>query len=165
MQKIVPFLWFESKAEEAVKFYVSLFKNSKITNISHYTKEMSEAAKMPEGSVMVIEFELAEQKFMAINGGAAPEFKFSPAISFFVNCKTQKEIDYLWEKLSEGGTPNVCGWLTDKYGVAWQIVPTVLGKMMAGKDQEKSKRAMAAMLKMKKLDIEALQQAYDGESA
>jgi len=154
-QKITPFLWFDNQAEEAVNFYVSIFKNSKVTNISRY----GEAGPGPKGTVMTASFELEGQEFMALNGG--PEYKFTEAISFFVNCETQEEVDKLWEKLSEGGEKGPCGWLKDKYGVSWQIVPTVLGEMLSDPDPEKSKRVMQAMLQMKKIDINALRQAYE----
>jgi predicted 3-demethylubiquinone-9 3-methyltransferase (glyoxalase superfamily) len=153
MQKITPFLWFDDQAEEAAKFYVSLFKNSKILAVTRY----GDAGPGPKGSVMVVRFQLAGQNFMALNGG--PQFTFSLAISFLVSCKTQKEVDFLWRKLGRGGKTNQCGWLTDKYGVTWQIVPTVLGEVMAGKDREKANRVMKAMLKMHKLDIRRLKQA------
>jgi predicted 3-demethylubiquinone-9 3-methyltransferase (glyoxalase superfamily) len=155
MQKITPFLWFDGKAEEAAKFYVSLFKNSKIGSVSRY----GEAGPGPKGSVMSATFQLEGQEFIALNGG--PQFTFTPAISFFVHCETQHEVDDLWEKLSAGGAKNRCGWLTDKYGVTWQIVPTVLGKMLQDKDAEKAKRVMQAMLQMDKIDIARLKQAYD----
>ena len=153
MQKINPFLWFDNQAEEAMNFYTSIFKNSRVVSISRY----GEAGPGPAGSVMVASFELEGQKFMALNGG--PGFPFSEAISFFVNCQTQEEVDYLWEKLCAGGKPSRCGWLTDKFGVTWQIIPTVLGELMADKDPEKSKRVMQAMLQMTKLDIEGLRRA------
>jgi len=155
MQKIKPFLWFDGKAEEAANFYVSIFKNSKITGMSRYGEE----GPGPKGTVMVVTFELDGQQFMALNGG--PHFTFSPAISFLVNCETQQEVDELWDKLSAGGTQERCGWLRDKYGVSWQIVPTVLGKLMQDKDAERSKRVMQAMLQMNKLDIQGLQRAYE----
>jgi predicted 3-demethylubiquinone-9 3-methyltransferase (glyoxalase superfamily) len=161
MKKITPFLWFNDKAEEAVNFYVSIFKNSKIGSISRYSDEAAKASGRPKGSVMVVTFHLDGQEFMALNGG--PHFTFSPAISFLVNCKTQEEVDELWEKLSEGGKTNRCGWLDDKYGVSWQIVPTVLGELMQNKDAEKSRRVMEAMLQMKKLDINVLKNAYEGK--
>ena len=160
MQKITPFLWFDDQAEEAVKFYASIFKNSKIKNVSRYSKEAAEASGRPEGSVMVIVFELDEQEFMAINGG--PSFKFTEAVSFMVNCKNQNEVDRFWERLSEGGEPGQCGWLKDKYGLSWQIVPTFLVKIMADKEQEKVRRVMAAMLKMNKIEIDVLKKSYDG---
>jgi predicted 3-demethylubiquinone-9 3-methyltransferase (glyoxalase superfamily) len=154
MQKITPFLWFDGKAEEAAKFYTSIFKNSKIGSIGRY----GEAGPAPKGTVMSVTFELDGQHFMALNGG--PQFTFTPAISFFVNCETQEEVDELWEKLSEGGQKNRCGWLKDKYGVSWQIIPTALGKLMSDADPKKSSRVMKAMLQMDKIDIKRLQQAY-----
>ena len=155
MQKITPFLWFDGKAEEAANFYVSVFKNSKIVSIMRY----GEAGPGAKGSVMSATFQLDGQDFMALNGG--PMFAFSPAISFFVNCESQEEVDKLWEKLSEGGEKQRCGWLKDKYGVSWQIIPTVLGQLLQDKDREKSKRVMNAMLQMDKLDITTLKQAYE----
>jgi predicted 3-demethylubiquinone-9 3-methyltransferase (glyoxalase superfamily) len=154
MQKITPFLWFDGKAEEAMKFYTSIFKNSKVGNVSRY----GDAGPGPKGTVMSATFELDGQKFMALNGG--PEFKFTPAISLFVNCETQQEVDELWEKLSAGGEKSRCGWLKDKYGLSWQIIPAVLGELLADKDPEKSKRVMQAMLQMDKIDIEGLKRAY-----
>jgi predicted 3-demethylubiquinone-9 3-methyltransferase (glyoxalase superfamily) len=159
MQKITPFLWFDDKAEEAANFYVSVFKNSKIGSIALYGEEGAKATGRPKGTVMTVAFQLDGQEFVALNGG--PVFKFSEAISFIVNCETQDEVDEFWEKLSDGGAKGQCGWLKDKYGLSWQIVPTALGKMMSDKDPEKSKRVMRAMLQMKKLDIEALRRAYD----
>jgi predicted 3-demethylubiquinone-9 3-methyltransferase (glyoxalase superfamily) len=150
MQKITPFLWFNNNIEEAVNFYTSIFKNSKIDNLS----------RGPEGVVMSAAFQLEGQNFMALNGG--PAFTFSPAISFYVNCETQQEVDDLWEKLSAGGTQQRCGWLTDPFGVSWQIIPSVLKELLQGPDPEKSARAMQAMLQMDKLDIEALKKAYAG---
>ena len=155
MQKITPFLWFDGKAEEAANFYVSVFKNSKIVSIMRY----GEAGPGAKGSVMSATVQLDGQDFMALNGG--PMFAFSPAISFFVNCQSQEEVDKLWEKLSEGGEKQRCGWLKDKYGVSWQIIPTVLGQLLQDKDREKSKRVMNAMLQMDKLDITTLKQAYE----
>ena len=154
MQKISPFLWFDGKAEEAMRFYVSIFKNSKVGAITRY----GDAGPGPKGTVMVVTFQLDGQEFIALNGG--PQFTFSPAISFVVNCETQEEVDAFWEKLSEGGEKLQCGWLRDKYGLSWQIVPTVLGEMMQDRDVEKSQRVMKAMLQMNKLDIERLKQAY-----
>ena len=154
MQKITPFLWFDGKAEEAMRFYVSIFKNSKVGAITRY----GDAGPGPKGTVMVVTFQLDGQEFIALNGG--PQFTFSPAISFVVNCETQEEVDAFWEKLAEGGEKLQCGWLRDKYGLSWQIVPTVLGEMMQDKDAEKSQRVMKAMLQMNKLDIERLKQAY-----
>ena len=155
MQKITPFLWFDGKAEEAANFYVSVFKNSKIVSIMRY----GEAGPGAKGSVMSATFQLDGQDFIALNGG--PMFTFSPAISFFVNCESQEEVDKLWEKLSEGGGKQRCGWLKDKYGVSWQIIPTVLGQLLQDKDGEKSQRVMNAMLQMDKLDITTLKQAYE----
>ena len=155
MQKIIPFLWFDNNAEEATNFYTSIFKNSKVKNVRRY----GEAGPGKPGSLMTATFELEGQEFYALNGG--PHFKFTPAISFFVNCETQEEIDELWEKLLAGGQAQQCGWLTDKYGVTWQIVPTILGKLLGDKDPRKSKRVMEAMMKMIKLDINGLKQAYE----
>ena len=159
MQKIIPFLWFNDNAEEAVKFYTSIFRNSKISRIARYDKAGAKASGRPEGTAMTVAFELEGQKFTALNGG--PHFKFTEAISFVVNCESQKEIDHYWEKLSGGGDEKAqqCGWLKDRYGVSWQIVPTALSKMLQGKKAEKG---MQALLKMKKLDIEALRRAYEG---
>jgi len=159
MQKIVPFLWFDGKAEEAAHFYSSIFKNSKIGRVTRY----GEAGPGPKGAVMSATFQLAGQEFIALNGG--PQFTFSPAISLFVNCETQEEVDELWEKLSAGGKKNRCGWLQDKFGVSWQIIPTALGKLMSDPDPEKSSRVMKAMLQMEKLDIRGLQQAYQNRAA
>ena len=155
MQKITPFLWFDDKAEEAMNFYVSIFKNSKRGRISRY----GEAGPGPKGTVMVATFQLEGQEFIALNGG--PHFKFTEAISLVVNCETQDEVDAFWEKLSEGGSKGQCGWLKDKYGLSWQIVPTVLGELMSDPDPEKTKRVMTAMLRMTKLDIKTLKQAYE----
>src|SRR5947208_4759699 len=155
MQKITPFLWFNGQAEEAMHFYVSIFKNSKVVNVSRY----GDAGPGPKGTVMSATFQLEGQEFYALNGG--PQFSFTPAISLFVNCETQAEVDELWERLSAGGSKDRCGWLTDKYGLSWQIIPTALGKMLQDKDPEKSKRVMKAMLQMDKINIEALKQAYE----
>ena len=160
MQKITPFLWFDNQAEDAAHFYVSIFKNSRIGSVAHYDEEVAKAAGRPKGSVMTVAFELDGQEFTALNGG--PVFKFTEAISFVVNCDTQQEVDHFWEKLSAGGQEVQCGWLKDRFGVSWQVVPTVLVEMLQDKDREKSKRAMAAMLKMKKIDIQALKKAYEG---
>jgi predicted 3-demethylubiquinone-9 3-methyltransferase (glyoxalase superfamily) len=158
MQKIVSFLWFDDKAEEAVNLYTSVFKNSKIVSIARYGEAGSEAAGKPKGTVMTIVFQLGGQQFVALNGG--PLFTFSPAISFLVNCDTQEEVDELWEKLSDGGEMQQCGWLRDKFGVSWQIVPTILGEMLQDENAEKSERVMKAMLQMKKIDIKGLREAY-----
>ncbi len=158
-QKITPFLWFDNQAEEAVNFYTSIFKNAKIGSISRYGDE----GPGPKGTVLVATFQIEGQEFMALNGG--PLYKFTPAISFMVQCDTQEEIDHLWEKLTaDGGMEVNCGWLTDKYGVSWQIVPTVFGNMMEDKDAAKKGRAMKAMLQMKKLDIQKLEEAFDGDA-
>src|SRR5271167_1773312 len=154
MQKITPFLWFDKQAEEAVNFYTSIFKNSRILKVVRYDEAGTEASGRPKGTVMTVAFVLEGQEFVALNGG--PHFTFSPAISFVVNCKTQEEVDELWEKLSEGGEKQRCAWLKDKYGVSWQIVPTVLVEMLQDRDPEKSKRVMNAMLQMDKIDIQAL---------
>lgn len=159
MQKITPCLWFDNQAEEAVNFYVSIFKNSKIGSVARYGEEGAKVSGRPKGTVMTVTFQLDGQEFMALNGG--PMFKFTEAISFIVNCKTQQEVDELWEKLSKGGEEGPCGWLKDKYGVSWQIVPIVLGEMLQDKDPEKSERVMKAMLQMRKLDIKSLEQAYE----
>ena len=155
MQKIVPFLWFDGNAEEAMNFYVSVFKNSKVLSVTRY----GEAGPGKKGTVMSCTFQLEGQDFYALNGG--PQFKFTPAISLFVNCETQQEIDALWKTLSAGGREDQCGWLQDKYGLSWQIIPTALGKMLGDNDAKKANAAMKAMLQMKKLDIKGLQQAYD----
>ena len=165
MQKITPFIWFDTQAEEAVNFYVSVFsakgKNSKILGITHYTEEGAKASKMPAGSIMTIPFQLDGQQFVALNGG--PYLKLCGAISFVVNCETQDEVDYFWEKLSEGGEKGVCGWINrDKFGVTWQVLPAILTQMLQDKDQEKVRRVGAAVLKMTKLDIEELKRAYRG---
>ncbi len=160
VQKITPFLWFDHQAEDAVNCYVSIFKNSEIRSIARYEEEAAKASGRPKGSVMTVAFELDRQEFVALNGG--PLFKFTEAISFVVNCETQEEVDHFWEKLSAGGQEVQCGWLKDRFGVSWQIVPTVLGEMLQDKDREKSRRVMAAMLKMKKISIEGLKNAYEG---
>jgi len=156
MQKITPFLWFDNNCEEAMNFYVSVFKNSKVVSVTRY----GEGGPGPKGTVMTGTFELDGQKFMALNGG--PHFKFTEAISLFVNCETQLEVDELWEKLSEGGAKSQCGWLKDKYGLSWQIVPTVLGELLSDPDPVKSKRVMEALLQMSKLDIATLKRASEG---
>ena len=159
-QKITPFLWFEKGAEEAATFYVSLFKNSKLGKITHYDKAGAEASQMPEGSVMTVDFELDGQQFGALNGG--PYFKMSGAVSFVINCETQAEVDFFWEKLSEGGEAGICGWINhDKFGVTWQVVPTILPQYLSDPDPVKAQRVMEAMLKMTKIDIAKLQEAYE----
>jgi predicted 3-demethylubiquinone-9 3-methyltransferase (glyoxalase superfamily) len=155
MQKITPFLWFDGQAEEAMNFYISIFKNSKIINVSRY----GEAGPGPKGTVMSATFQLEGQQFMALNGG--PHFTFTPAISLFVNCEAQEEVDELWKKLSAGGSEERCGWLKDKFGLSWQIIPAALGKLLGDKDPEKAKRVMMAMLKMNKIEVKKLQEAYD----
>ena len=155
MQKITPFLWFDNNAEEAVNHYLSIFKNSKITKIVRY----GDAGPGPKGSVMTIAFQLEGQDFIALNGG--PIFKFTEAISLSVDCKTQTEVDEVWEKLSDGGQQGQCGWLKDKYGLSWQINPSILVEMLQDKDAEKSKRVMQAMLQMRKIDIAGLKRAYE----
>jgi predicted 3-demethylubiquinone-9 3-methyltransferase (glyoxalase superfamily) len=160
MQKITPMLWFDNQAEEAARFYTSIFKNSKVKTITRYGDAGAKASGRPKGSVMTVDFEIEGQEFVGLNGG--PIFKFSEAISFVVNCETQKEIDELWAKLTAGGgQPGPCGWLKDKFGLSWQVVPTVLSELMQDKDPKKAERAMAAMLKMTKLDIKALEQAAE----
>ena len=162
MQKITPFLWFNDKAEEAANFYVSIFKNAKILSVTHYGAQAAKASGQPEGSVMTVEFELEGQKFTAINGG--DYFKLSGAVSFVINCQNQEEVDYFWEKLSEGGEAGVCGWINhDKFGVTWQVTPTILLEYINGPDQEKAQRAMVAMLKMSKIDIQTIKDAYEGK--
>jgi predicted 3-demethylubiquinone-9 3-methyltransferase (glyoxalase superfamily) len=158
MQKITPFLWFDDQAEEAAKFYVSIFKNSKIVSVNRYDEEGAKAAGRPKGSVMTVAFELDGQEFTALNGG--PIFKFTEAISFVVHCETQNEVDHFWQKLTAGGQEVQCGWLKDRFGVSWQVVPNALIEMLQDKDPVKSKRVMAAMLKMKKIDIDGLKKAY-----
>lgn len=163
MQKISPCLWFDDNAEDAVKFYVSIFKNSQAGNVTRYGKEGYEIHKKKEGSVMTIDFEIEGQKFLALNGG--PMFKFNEAISFQIYCDTQEEINYYWEKLTEDGDKNaqVCGWLKDKFGVSWQVVTIAMIKMLQDKDSKKTERVMKAMLQMHKLDIDALTKAYQEE--
>lgn len=160
MQKISPCLWFDDNAEDAVNFYVSVFKDSNIGNVTRYGKEGYDIHKKKEGSVMTIDFEIEGQKFLALNGG--PIFKFNEAISFQIYCDTQEEIDYYWDKLTEDGDKNaqVCGWLKDKFGVSWQVVPVALIKMLEDKESRKTERVMKAMLQMRKLDIDALTKAY-----
>jgi predicted 3-demethylubiquinone-9 3-methyltransferase (glyoxalase superfamily) len=158
-QKITPFLWFDDKAEEAAKFYTSIFKNSKIGNITRYDEEAAGPTGRPAGSVMTVDFQLGGQEFVALNGG--PMFKFTEAISFVVNCENQEEVDYFWSKLSAGGEESRCGWLKDKFGLSWQVVPTVLTEMLTDKDTAKAKRVMHAMLQMDKIDIAVLKKACD----
>ena len=162
IQKITPCLWFDSQAEEAAKFYVSLFPNSAVGAVTRYGKEGFEVHGRPEGSVMTVNFSLEGQEFTALNGG--PHFKFSEAISFVVRCETQTEVDHYWDKLGEGGDQRArqCGWLKDKYGVSWQIVPVALFEMMSSTDRIKSERVMRAVLQMKRLDVAALRRAYEG---
>jgi len=160
-QKIIPFLWFNNQAEQAAKFYTSIFKNSRIGNIARYNKAGEKVSGRRAGSIMTVEFQLEGQDFVALNGG--PQFKFTVAISFIVNCTTQAEVDKFWNKLSAGGKKVQCGWLKDKYGVTWQVVPKVLGELLGNKDAEKSQRVMEAMLKMVKLDIKKLKQAAAGK--
>ena len=155
MQKITPFLWFDGKAEEAMNFYVSIFKNSKVVSVARY----GDAGPGPKGTVMSATFQLEGQEFYALNGG--PQYKFTPAISLFISCKTQEEVDELWEKLSEGGRTDQCGWLQDKFGLSWQVIPTILGELLRDKDRAKSNRVMQAMMKMTKIDIKKLKQAAD----
>ena len=160
MQKITPFLWFDNQAEAAASFYVSLFKNSKIGDIARYDDAGAKAASRPTESVMVVEFQLEGQEFVALNGG--PHFKFTEAVSFVVNCETQEEVDEFWEKLTaDGGAESQCGWLKDKYGLSWQIVPNILPELLQDSDKAKAKRVMEAMLQMKKIDIKALKQAAE----
>jgi predicted 3-demethylubiquinone-9 3-methyltransferase (glyoxalase superfamily) len=161
MQKITPFLWYENQAEEAANFYASIFKNSSVGSITRYDDASAKAAGRPEGSAMTVEFQLEGQNFVALNGG--PHFKFTEAVSFVVNCENQEEVDYFWEKLSEGGAESQCGWLKDKYGLSWQVVPTILPELLKQKDPAKAKRVMEAMLQMKKIDTKALKQAAGEE--
>lgn len=160
MQKITPFLWFDNNAEEAAQLYTSIFKNSKILSVSRY----GDAGPGPKGSVMVVKFQLAGQEFTALNGG--PQFKFSEAFSFVVNCENQQEVDEYWRKLTaNGGAESMCGWLKDKFGFSWQIVPTALGKLMSDKDPRRANRVMQALLQMRKIDIATLEQAAEGQVA
>jgi predicted 3-demethylubiquinone-9 3-methyltransferase (glyoxalase superfamily) len=165
IQKVTPCLWFDHQAEEAAGFYVSIFKNSKIGDVARYTEAGQEVHGRPPGSAMTVAFQLDGQDFLALNGG--PVFKFSEAISLVVNCDSQAEVDYYWEKLIQGGDPEAqqCGWLKDRYGVSWQVVPTALAELMSGTLAGGPQRAMEAMLKMKKLDIEQLRLAYEGSAA
>lgn len=157
MQKITPFLWFDTNAEEAVNFYISIFRNSKILKIAR----CGEAGPGPKGSVLTVQFQLDGQQFTALNGG--PNFKFNEAVSFTVSCETQREIDEMWEKLSEGGEKGNCGWLKDKFGLSWQVNPPILAEMLQDKDAEKARRVMEAMMQMDKIDIQTLKNAYEGK--
>jgi predicted 3-demethylubiquinone-9 3-methyltransferase (glyoxalase superfamily) len=163
VQKITPFLWFDTQAEEAASFYASVFKNSKIGSMHRYDEEGAKASGRPKGSVMTASFQLEGQNFVALNGG--PNFKFTEAISFVISCENQEEVDHYWSKLSEGGDEKAqqCGWLKDKFGISWQIVPVALNRMLGGKDPRKAKRVMQVLLQMKKLDIAALERAYEQE--
>lgn len=165
MPKITPFLWFEDNAEEAVSYYMSIFRNSKVASVTHYDEEGAEVSGRPKGTVMTVAFQLDGQDFVALNGG--PYFKFTEAISFVVNCASQDEIDYYWEKLSEGGDEKAqqCGWLKDRYGVSWQIVPSTLGELLNAPDPDASRRVMKAFLGMKKIDMGALEKATGGRRA
>ncbi len=160
--KINPCLWFDTEAEEAAKFYCSIFKNTRMGRVSRYVNEGQEIHGKAAGSVMAVEFELDGQKFAALNGG--PHFKFTEAISFQIHCDDQQEVDYFWKKLSEGGTEGPCGWLKDKYGLSWQVVPEVLFEMLMDPDQEKAKRVTKAFLQMKRFDVAALKRAYAGKN-
>jgi predicted 3-demethylubiquinone-9 3-methyltransferase (glyoxalase superfamily) len=162
IQRITPCLWFDSQAEEAARFYVSIFKNSKIGNVMRYDEASSKAAGKPAGSVLTVEFELEGQQFIGLNGG--PMFKFSEAVSFMIKCDTQEEIDYFWKKLtSDGGEESMCGWLKDKFGLSWQVVPDGLQDMLQDPDPERSKRVMNALLEMRKVDLPALERAFEGQ--
>jgi predicted 3-demethylubiquinone-9 3-methyltransferase (glyoxalase superfamily) len=163
MKGITPFLWFDHQAEEAARFYTSVFKHSKLGNITHYGASGAQASGRAKGSVMTVEFELDDRKFVALNGG--PQFPFTEAVSFAVECKNQEEIDYYWGRLSEGGTPSVCGWLKDKYGLSWQIVPAELDELLNEDDPARADRVMAAVISMRKLDLAALREAYEGVPA
>ena len=161
-QKITPFLWFDNNAEEAAAFYTSIFSDSGVGDKASYDEASSEVSGQPKGSVMVVDFEIAGQKFIALNGG--PQFKFNESISFVIDCANQEEVDYYWSRLTaDGGEESMCGWLKDKFGVSWQVTPSVMSDLIGGPDKEGSKRAMEAMLKMRKLDIQKLQDAYDGK--
>ena len=159
MQKITPFLWFDNQAEEAARFYTSLFDNSGIVTTTHYTRASSAAAGLPEGSVMTVEFQLDGQKYVALNGG--PHFKFTEAVSFVVNCESQDEIDRFWEKLTDGGSESQCGWLKDRFGLSWQVVPSNIGELLNSDDPAKSEAATAALMTMKKINIQQLRQAHE----
>ena len=161
VQKLTSCLWFDGQAEAAARFYVSVFKNAKLGRISHYPNEGQDVHQQPEGKVLVVEFEIEGQKFIGLNGG--PQFKLSEAVSFVVNCETQAEIDYFWDKLGgDGGEPGPCGWLKDKFGLSWQVAPAMIGQWISDPDKNKSARVFAAVMKMGKLDIAELQRAYAG---
>ena len=161
LQRLTPCLWFDGEAENAAKFYVSIFKNAKLGKISRFSKEGFEVHRQPEGRVMVAEFEIEDMSFIALNGG--PQFKFSEAISFQVSCDTQEEIDYYWSRLTaDGGAEGSCGWLKDKFGLSWQVIPSTIGSMMTDPDPAKPQRVMQAFMQMKKLDLAELQRAYAG---
>lgn len=161
MRKITPNLWFDKQAEDAARYYVSIFPNSKITHITHFSPEVAKAARMPEGAVMTVSFELDGNPFMGLNGG--PIFKFSEAVSFIVDCKDQEEVDYYWDRLTaDGGEPGQCGWLKDRFGLSWQIVPSILPKLMMQNDPEKAARVGAAIMQMTKIDVAALERAAEG---
>lgn len=160
MKKIVPNLWFDNEAEDAAKFYTSIFKNSKINEITHYPEAATEASGKPAGSVLTVTFELDGNEFLALNGGS--DFKFNEAVSFAVPCKDQTEVDYYWEKLTAGGEESMCGWLKDKYGLSWQVVPEQLDEMMRDEDQSKVERVTAAFMQMRKFDIATLERAAEG---
>jgi predicted 3-demethylubiquinone-9 3-methyltransferase (glyoxalase superfamily) len=162
-QRITPFLWFDHQAEEAANFYVAIFKNSRIHGVARYDDESSRASGRPKGSVMTVSFELDGQEFTALNGG--PLFKFTEAISLVVNCETQAEVDHFWNMLTAGGQEVQCGWLKDRFGVSWQVVPAVLPQMLQDKDPERAKRVMAAMLQMKKISVDGLKRAYEDRAA
>ena len=161
IQKITPFLWFDGQAEEAAQYYTSIFPNSEISGITHYSEATSEGSGRPKGTVMTVEFTLDGQKFMALNGG--PEFQFTPAISLFVNCGTQEEVDYYWSRLTEGGKEVACGWLSDKFGVSWQIVPIEMMDLIKDPDPAKSDRAMKAMMEMVKIEISGIKRAAESQ--
>ncbi len=165
LQKIIPNLWFDRQAEDAAKFYTSIFKDSKIGAVTRYGKEGFSVHGMPEGTAMTVDFTIAGTNFVALNGG--PHFKFNEAVSFIVDCENQEEVDYFWSKLGEGGDPKAqqCGWIRDKFGLAWQVVPSILNKLIADKDPAKAGRVMKAMLQMKKIEIEPLRRAYQGDGA
>ncbi len=160
MPKLMPCLWFDGNAEEAARFYTSVFPNSKITQITHYGPSAAKSSGPPEGSVMTVVFEIDGQRFMGLNGG--PHFKFSPAISFMVNCNSQEEIDNYWKRLSDGGQEGQCGWLTDKFGLSWQIVPAATGELIDDSDPARSDRVLAALMQMNRIDLRTLQNAYAG---